>query len=541
MDGFTILHQRLSADHFSLFSGPSAGEFPVQYIISLTLLVLVGIVVQPHFIATGGGSAKSEDEARIGLVVGNFLKRLCTVGWALTALIALALLAGSPEIAGDTDKVWGVAAREILGPLNLGLVGLMLACLIAAMMSSADTYMIVTSALVVRNVYAPYVDPNASDRKYVLVARMTGLIIIIGASIVAMQEQNVFGQFKMAVELPILFAAPFWIGMYWRRANRQAVWITMGTVLVIFFLLPSLLPRIAPGLRDSAGLSRKTDLVTKTFTRTATPADVAKHEAWTKATENAALERKQTEESFTAQKAELGPEPDEDDANYPSWKEEAAQLEKEETKAFARLDALEKKIGAEPPVAPVGEPIEIKLKSGGTSLFWRDGLKAEGDTKLETLSETEEENMTILVQRETGEFRGQGSLNLDFLAYHWLGFDLSKASKATLETLRLPPRVLMPFLILIIASFFTQRNSREALNRYYAKMKTEVNPDNEADRRELEKSYRNPGRFESRRIFPGSDLEFTKPRSKDVLGFAAAVAVCFVVVGILVWLAGIGA
>ena len=74
--------------------GPSSGEFPLPFIISLSLISIVGVVVQPHFIATGGGSAKTEKEARIGLVVGNFLKRLCTVGWALTALIALALVGG---------------------------------------------------------------------------------------------------------------------------------------------------------------------------------------------------------------------------------------------------------------------------------------------------------------------------------------------------------------------------------------------------------------------------------------------------------------
>ena len=31
-------------------------------------------MVQPHFIATGGGSAKTEYDARMGLVIGNFLK-----------------------------------------------------------------------------------------------------------------------------------------------------------------------------------------------------------------------------------------------------------------------------------------------------------------------------------------------------------------------------------------------------------------------------------------------------------------------------------
>ena len=481
MDGFRIMHERVSTDYFGLFSGPSAGEFPPQYIFSLTLLVLVGIVVQPHFIATGGGSAKSEDEARIGLVVGNFLKRLCTVGWALTALIALALLAGNAEIAGDPDKVWGVAAREILGPINLGLVGLMLACLLAAMMSSADAYMIVTSALVARNVYAPYINPNAPDKTYVLVARLTGLIIIIGASIVALTMFSVFGQFKLAVELPILFAAPFWVGMFWRRANRSSVWITVVFTSVVFIILPYLVLPYVPGMRENPTFTTTTNVVTTTFTRDASAADVAKREAWESA-----------------------------------------------------------KAGAEPPVAVEGQPIEIILKSGGQSIFWAGGVKPAGEAKLETVETREDDGKTILVQRHVAPMVGGGSFRVDFLAYQFLGIDLTGASKATIETLRLPTRVFLPFLVLIVASFFTKRNNKEALDRYYVKMKTEVDPDHEADQAKLEASYQDPSRFDDRRIFKGGDLEFVVPRQKDILGFLAAVVVCFLVVGLLAWLAGIG-
>lgn len=495
VDGFRIMHERVSDDYFGLFTGPSAGEFPPQYIVSLTLLVLIGIVVQPHFIATGGGSAKSEDEARIGLVVGNFLKRLCTVGWAITALIALALLAGNASLAANPDHVWGVAAREILGPLNLGLVGLMLACLLAAMMSSADTYMIVTSGLITRNVYAAYLNPNASEKTYVMVARLTGLIIIVGASAVAITMGDVFGQFKLAVELPILFAAPFWIGMVWRRANRTAVWITVMFSLVFFFVLPGLLASF-PGMRTNPALMQTTDVVTRTFTRTATAADVARHEAWVEATSQARADGD---------------------------------------------EALLKKLGAEPPQAMVGEPIEVVLKSGGSSIFWRGGVTPVGEEMLETISETTEDNVTTLVQRKTGPMTGDGSFKVDFLIYHWLGMDLSRASRATLETLRLPTRLFLPFLVLIVASYFTRRNSEEALNRYFAKMKTEVKPDHEEDLAALEASYADPTRFDGRRIFPGTDWEFMWPRPKDVIGFLAAVGVCFVVIGILLWLAGIGA
>ncbi|MDZ4852729.1 MAG: sodium:solute symporter family protein [Pirellulaceae bacterium] len=496
MDGFRILHERVPKDYFSLFAGPSAGEFPMQYIIALSILGLIGVVVQPHFIATGGGSAKSEDEARIGLVIGNFLKRLCTVGWALTALIALALLAGNAEIAMDADRVWGVAAREILGPMKCGLVGLMLACLMAAMMSSADAYMIVTAGLVTRNVYAAFINPNASEKTYVLVGRLSGLSIILGASVVAITMADVFEQFKFAVELPILFAAPFWVGMFWRRANRTAVWITIVFSLFAFFLLPPILPRIFPAMRSDVRFAAATHKITRMTTRDATPADIARHDAWQKITDQATS-----------------------DGN----------------------DKLLNLMGTEPPTAKVGESIIVTTTSGGGSVYWSENLMPVGETKLETVREYDEGVSHVLVQRTIGTFSGQGDFNLDFFLYALAGFDLSQASKATIETLRLPPRVLAPFLVLILVSLVTPRNRREALDRYYVKMKTEVDPDPEQDRKNLDESYSNPKRFEKLRMFPGSDFEMLRPRPKDVIGVLLSVAACGAIIGLLVFLAGLGA
>lgn len=494
MDGFRIMHERVADDYFGLFSGPAAGEFPVPYIVSLTLLVLVGIVVQPHFIATGGGSAKGELEARVGLVAGNFLKRLCTVGWALTALIALALLAGNAEIAADPDRVWGVAAREILGPLNIGLVGLMLACLLAAMMSSADTYMIVTAGLFTRNVYAAFIHADAGEKECLRVARLSGLAIIVGASVIALTVADVFGQFKMAVELPILFAAPFWIGMYWRRATRPAVWATIAFSLVVFFVLPPLLPNLLPQMRTAPGFAQSSHLVTRTTTRPATASDVARHEAWVKARDAAAGDA-----------------------------------------------AVLKRIGPEPPLAAVGEPISLTTQSGGQSLFWQGGLKALGETTMETVEERTEGDTKVLVQRKTGDFQGQGAFNLDFLLYYWIGMDLSSASKSTIETLRLPPRLFMPFLVLVLASYLTRRERDEVLDGYYAKMRTPVHPDPETDRRLLAEARANPDGDRSRRLLPNSDWMFTRPTVVDVAGFLVSVGICFAIVGLLAWLAGIGA
>lgn len=508
MDGFRIMHERVSPDYFSLFSGPSSGEFPLQYIISLSLLGMVGIVVQPHFIATGGGSAKSEDEARIGLVVGNFLKRLCTVGWALTALIALALLAGSAEIAEDPDRVWGVAAKEILGPLNLGLVGLMLACLLAAMMSSADTYMIVTSGLVVRNVYAAYINPDANEQQYVRVGRMTGLVIIVGASIVALTYADVFGQFKMAMELPILFAAPFWLGMYWRRVNRTAVWGTIVFSLLVFFVLPVAIPTVFPNVRANPTLSTTTQLVTKTFERPATESDVARHEAWLEA------------------KEEIG-------QRYEDRSDPAT---------MKKFEKAMKTLGSEPPKAQLGKSITIQRSGGGQAVFWRGGVKPANDAprQVELVGEEKVDGMTVRTEQIVGPQVGMGSLNLDFVLYSFAGIDLSNASKATLETLRLPARLLIPFLVLLLLSYLTPRGSETVLSRYFAKMNTPVDPDPETDKKKLEMAYADPDSTTTRKLFPDSDWEFVRPTGMDLIGFFASCVVCVLIIGLLMWLATIG-
>ena len=290
MAGFEIMHEQLPKEAFSVVGATSASEFPLSVIVAVVLINLVGIVVQPHFIATGGGSAKTESNARVGLVVGNFLKRFCTIGWVLTALIALALYADSPLI-NDPDKTWGVASRELLGP---GLAGLMLACLLAALMSSVDAYMIVGSGLVVRNIYAPYFNPNASEKQYVRIARITGVMVVAGAVMISLTIMDVFKQLQLTWVLPVLFAAPFWIGMYWRRATTTAAWVTVAFCALTFWVIPFLAPKVFPALRTSPALMTTNNVVKTVVTRPGAPADIAREN--TKNAEEIAAWKQRNEE-----------------------------------------------------------------------------------------------------------------------------------------------------------------------------------------------------------------------------------------------------
>ncbi len=440
MDGFRIMHEQVPASQFAIVGTSSASEFPLYRIAAIVFINIVGAVVMPHFIVTGGGSAKTEFNARVGFVTGNLLKRFCTVGWAITALIALALFADNAELVADPDKVWGMASKELLGP---GLVGLMLACLLAALMSSADCYMLVCSGLVVRNIYAAYINDEATDQQYIRLGRIIGVVIIVCAVLMSWKMNDVYGQLKLTWIVQVAFAAPFWLGLFWRGATRIGAWCAIAYCALVFFLIPFIAPMVAPDLRSNPRFTLANERVVSTEMRAAAPSDVRKGAA-----------RK------------------------------------------------------------VGDEIEVSTTSGGKLIYFTGTLDDEG--------------------------KASGNFKIDYLLYDIVGMDLTKKSNAMLDTLSLLPKVILPFLIMILVSLFTRKNSRPALDRYYVKMKTPVLPDPAEDRVELEKSYADPGRFDHRKLFPNSSLEIQIPTREDWVGFVLTIAACFGVIGLVMLVAGIG-
>ncbi len=500
LSGFRIMHEQLPASMFEIVGSTNAGEFPIHRILAVTLISLVGVMVMPHFIATGGGSAKSESSARIGLVAGNLAKRFCTIGWALTALIVLALYADNAELVQDPDKAWGIAARELLLP---GLRGLMLACMLAALMSSADTYMLVCSGLVVRNIYAAFIDKDASEATCLRLARLTGVLVIVGAVVFSWLMMDVFRQLELTWIVPMVFAAPFWVGMFWRRATTTAAWGTIVYSTLFFFLIPWMAPSLWPELRTQARFTQTNQIVTTITERTAVPSDVRRRsvliEEW----------NQKNTEAMALSDLEL------------------------QQQALALLGEVPKQILA-------GEKMHDTFKSGGTSIFWSGGVKPVGDTALKEVSRVQAENRETIIEVYAGPMKGEGNFRLDFLFYELVGMDLISRNNASLKTLELPPKIFTPFLVMIFLSLITRRNSSHQLDRFYVKMKTPVDPDPDVDLKEIGKSYANPDRYNSRRLFAHPDLEFVKLKPYDIAGFVLTLAACFGVIGLAFLIAGIG-
>lgn len=547
MDGFRYMHEQLPKEHFHVIGSTSTSEFPLHRIVAIVIINLIGVVVQPHFIATGGGSAKTETDARIGLVVGNFLKRFCTVGWVLTALIALALYANDPELVLDPDKTWGVASRNLLGP---GLTGLMLACLLAALMSSVDAYMIVGSALMVRNIYAPYLNQTATEAEYIRIGRITGVIVVGGAVVVSLFYMDVFTQLQLTWVFNVLFAAPFWVGLYWRRATTGAAWATVVFNVAVFFGIPFLAPKLMPELQDNKNYLVTNQIVQTTTVRDAAPSDVQRRAAqiaeWERANAAATPELQAAEQEYREALDQLRESTAENQASDPL----ISTLQRTTERLIAARATIAK-LGSQPDSLVTGDPYFETTSSGGKSVYWPGGVKpidADGnvlaDVKPQKVGEPTKVNdkttQQILAYDADVKLRGYGNFQVDYLLYRWVGVNWSPMTDATLDTLSLPPKIIMPFVVMILFSLITPRNSKAGLDRYYSKMKTPVVPDHEQDRKNLEDALANVEALEARKLFPGSSLEFQRPTKTDFIGVIVCFVVCFGIIGLAIVVASIG-
>ena len=250
LGGLGKLGEVIAPEKLSLFGTAATSDYTWYSILAILGATLVGYFGAAQEMITGG-SARDEFAARLGAVTGGFAKRLMIVAWVFCGLIGLALYGDSIS---DPDMTWGILTRNLLAP---GFIGLMLAGILAANMSTIDAGMISSSALFVRNIYAP-LSPERSERHYVLVGRIAAGSILLAGVILAMISTGLIPLFKMLLTLPTAFGAIALLMVFWRRLTRSAVIISASFMLMIIGVLPYVLPAI-PGFREWPSLTVTTD------------------------------------------------------------------------------------------------------------------------------------------------------------------------------------------------------------------------------------------------------------------------------------------
>ncbi len=216
----------------SMFRLTGLEELSIWWILAGSIMNLINIVAQPHTMEVCA-SGKTEFEGRIGFTYGNFVKRFCALGWAMTGVIVAALV--SKGIVGQIarEDAFGTAIRVLL-PAGFGLIGLMFAAILAAQMSSLSAFMVAASALISRNVYKKHINPAADDAHMLRVARFAGLIIVILGVVFALGVGHVADALMWFWTLATFTGLFMWAGVLWRRTNSTGAWASFAVMLAIW-------------------------------------------------------------------------------------------------------------------------------------------------------------------------------------------------------------------------------------------------------------------------------------------------------------------
>jgi Na+/proline symporter len=169
-------------------------------------------------------------DCRVGWTYGNFVKRACTVGWTLTGVLAFVLFPGVAF--HDREKVFGMAVAALLPS---GLIGLMVASLLATVMATCSSFMVNGAALFTEDIYKPLMKAPRSDAHYLLVGRLSSLAITVVGFILGCSMQSVISSTVQFISILPFIGVAFWIGIMWPRANRAGAWAcTTGSAFVFF-------------------------------------------------------------------------------------------------------------------------------------------------------------------------------------------------------------------------------------------------------------------------------------------------------------------
>ncbi len=223
---------RESIQNPDMFKMVAPAEITAFYVAVIAFNGLLGWVTQPHSMGIAA-AGKTEMEGRVGVMCGILFKRVCTIAWVLTGLCAVGLYAGK-EV--DVDHVYGLMAHSLLPRIAPGLIGLFIASMLAAVMSSCDAFMVASSALFTENIYRSFLVKDKADRHYTIVGRVVAGIVVAAGIFFAFNLESVVQGLEIFWKVSAMMAVPFWLGLFWRRATSIAAWIsTLLSFAVLLF------------------------------------------------------------------------------------------------------------------------------------------------------------------------------------------------------------------------------------------------------------------------------------------------------------------
>ncbi len=195
------------------------GQFGMA--LGAVLIFSIGYMGWPHVVARHMAMRRPAT-ARLAGAYATGWNLLFVPAPYLLGILAIVIVPGltDPELA-----IFQVAQKL----LPAAATGIVMAAIMAAIMSTADSLLLQTGSIAARDLYERFINPNASERQMVWVSRLLVLAIgVVGYLVALIQPPTVFGIVVFVTSvLGSAFLPAYVCAVWWRRANTPGALASM--------------------------------------------------------------------------------------------------------------------------------------------------------------------------------------------------------------------------------------------------------------------------------------------------------------------------
>lgn len=227
----------------------------------------LGYFGQPHIIVRFM-ALRNAQEATAGRRIGIAWMLFSVVGAVMTAIVGIAYVRQHPEVTvADPETIYLRLGQLLFHPL---VAGFMLAAVLAAIMSTISSQLLVTSSALVEDLYKVVLRTGKEDKHYVFMGRMAVLAVCLVAAAMAWNKGGtILGLVAFAwAGFGAAFGPVIILSLYWRKLTTLGALAGMITGAVVvwawaalsggIFDLYEILPGFLANLLVAVGVSLAT-------------------------------------------------------------------------------------------------------------------------------------------------------------------------------------------------------------------------------------------------------------------------------------------
>eukprot|EP00073_Rattus_norvegicus_P050387 XP_017452764.1 PREDICTED: sodium/glucose cotransporter 5 isoform X2 [Rattus norvegicus] len=236
------------ADAMHMFRDPSTGDLPWTGMTFGLTIMATWYWCTDQVIVQRSLSARNLNHAKAGSILASYLKMLPMGLMIMPGMISRVLFPDDVGCVVPSECLRACGAeigcsniaypKLVMELMPIGLRGLMIAVMMAALLSSLTSIFNSSSTLFTMDIWRQF-RPGAGERELLLVGRLV-IVVLVGVSVAwipVLQGSN-SGQLFIYMQSVTSSLAPpvtaiFLLGIFWRRANEQgAFWGLMAGLLV---------------------------------------------------------------------------------------------------------------------------------------------------------------------------------------------------------------------------------------------------------------------------------------------------------------------